>query len=72
MEKIDHPNHYQGAIECIDAMRLHYGFEQVKSFCRLSAFKYRYRAGQKEGEDHDTDIKKAEWYEQYLLKFEEV
>lgn len=67
MRTIDHPSYYQGKRECIELMRVHYGIEAVKSFCRLNAFKYRYRASRKNGEE---DIKKAEWYEEYLFDIE--
>lgn len=67
MSKVNHPDHYQGKHECIEVMRAMFGDEAVKGFCRCNAYKYRFRAGQKEGEDHDTDIQKAEWYEEYLI-----
>lgn len=62
---IDHPAHYQGKNECIDVMRAMFGDEAVKAFCKCNAFKYRFRANAKNGEE---DIKKAEWYETYLLE----
>jgi hypothetical protein len=70
-EKVDHPEHYQGANECIDVMRAMFGWEAVKAFCRCNAFKYRFRAGNKVGESAESDIKKAEWYETYLLDRED-
>ena len=65
---VDHPEHYQGAHECIEVMRALFGVEAVKAFCRCNAFKYRFRADRKNGAE---DIKKAEWYEDYLIKLEE-
>ena len=62
---VDHPAHYQGKNECIDVMRTMFGDEAVKAFCKCNAFKYRFRAGMKNGEE---DIRKAEWYETYLLE----
>lgn len=62
---VDHPAHYQGKNECIDVMRAMFGDEAVKAFCKCNAFKYRFRANAKNGEE---DIKKAEWYETYLLE----
>ena len=64
---VDHPEHYQGAHECIEVMRALFGVEAVKAFCRCNAFKYRFRADRKNGAE---DIKKAEWYEDYLIKLE--
>ncbi|MDO5293330.1 MAG: DUF3310 domain-containing protein [bacterium] len=67
-DNVNHPNHYQGPNECIDVMRAMFGKEAVKHFCMCNAFKYRFRSGQKNGEE---DIKKAEWYETYLIKLQE-
>lgn len=69
-DKVNHPAHYQGKHECIDVMRTMFGDEAVKGFCRCNAYKYRFRAGQKEGNTAEQDIKKAEWYEDYLFKTE--
>ena len=65
---VDHPEHYQGKHECIDIMRALFGDEMVKGFCVCNAYKYRFRADKKNG---DEDIKKAEWYEDYLIKMQE-
>lgn len=64
-DNVNHPAHYQGAHECIEVMQAMFGIEAVKAFCRCNAFKYRFRADRKNGEE---DIKKAEWYEDYLIK----
>lgn len=66
-EKVDHPEHYQGKNECIDVMIAMFGTEAVKSFCRCNAYKYRFRADKKNGEE---DIRKAEWYESKLIELE--
>ena len=66
-EKVDHPEHYQGKNECIDVMTAMFGVEAVKSFCRCNAYKYRFRADRKNGEE---DIRKAEWYESKLIELE--
>lgn len=67
MEKVNHPQHYNipGRKECIVEMEEHYGVEAVKTFCELNAYKYRYRAHLKGGEE---DIKKAGWYDDYRLE----
>ena len=64
----DRPIYYQGEHECIDVMKAMFGEEAVKAFCRCNSFKYRFRAGRKPGEDKDDDLKKAAWYEDYLIK----
>lgn len=64
---VNSPKHYtqNGDNECIDVMRWLFGDEAVMAFCRCNIFKYRFRAGLKNGE---TDINKAVWYENYLHK----
>lgn len=66
-EKVDHPEYYQGKNECIDVMIAMFGVEAVKSFCRCNAYKCRFRADRKNGEE---DIRKAEWYESKLIELE--
>lgn len=66
---INHPSYYnKGNRECIDIMRDLFGNEAVKGFCRCNSFKYRFRAGNKPGNYAEKDLKKAEWYEDYLQK----
>ena len=64
---VNHPAHYSGKHECIEIMRVMFGDEAVKAFCRCNSFKYRFRAARKNG---DEDIAKAEWYEAYLFNME--
>lgn len=65
---VNKPKHYnrEGAMECIDEMILIFGLEETKSFCKLNAWKYRYRAADKNGEE---DLKKSDWY---LQKYKEL
>lgn len=70
-DNINHPEHYQGKHECIDIMRVLFGDEAVKGFCKCNAFKYRFRAGRKEENTAEQDILKAEFYEEYLFRMEE-
>ena len=65
---IDHPAHYQGEYECIDLMREIFGDEAVRHFCICNAYKYRFRAGNKQGAAANDDIAKAEWYERYVME----
>jgi hypothetical protein len=60
-EAVNHPQHYirEGGMECIDEMILVFGIEATMSFCLLNAWKYRYRAAGKGGEE---DLKKSDWY----------
>lgn len=66
-EAVQHPKHYQGKHECIEIMRHMFGDTAVRAFCKCNAFKYRFRSGMKNGEE---DIKKAEWYEDYLINMD--
>ena len=61
MEVVNHPAHYNrdGAMECIEEMVVLFGVEETKSFCKLNAWKYRYRAADKGGEE---DMKKSDFY----------
>ena len=65
---ISKPKHYnrEGGMECIDEMILVFGKEAVKHFCLCNAWKYRYRAADKNGEE---DLKKSDWY---LSKYKEL
>ena len=67
-DKVNHPSHYQGKHEGIEVMRVMFGDEAVKGFCKCNAYKYRFRAGKKGSAEED--IKKAEWYEDYLILLE--
>ena len=65
---VDHPSHYnrEGAMECIDEMILLFGAKEAAIFCKLNAWKYRYRAADKNGAE---DLKKSDWY---LKKYKEL
>jgi len=65
---IEHPSHYnrEGAIECIEEMILAFGKEKVADFCLCNAWKYRYRAADKNGIE---DLKKSDWY---MKKYKEL
>lgn len=64
---VNHPNHYtNGGMECIDEMIMVFGKQTVMHFCLCNAWKYRYRAVFKNGEE---DIKKSHWY---MAKYKEL
>lgn len=67
-DNVNHPSHYnrEDAMECIDEMVLIFGKEAVKNFCLCNAWKYRYRAADKNGME---DLKKSDWY---LKKYKEL
>ena len=69
MKKIDYvnnPPHYNnGNIECIDAIEAMLSPEEFIGYLRGNSLKYRWRFRYKNGIE---DLKKAEWYENRLLK----
>jgi hypothetical protein len=61
VDMVSHPPHYEGNIECIDAMIEVLGKKGVIYFCIGNAFKYLWRCRKK----HDSpleDLKKCRWY----------
>lgn len=70
-ETVNHPEHYQGKYECIEEMINLFGIEAVKDFCKCNVYKYRFRAGRKQGEEYEKDISKAENYMTILINLEE-
>ena len=67
-DSVSHPDYYQGPHECIDLMKALFGEKDVMAFCRCNSFKYRFRAGRKEGADAEEDLAKARWYEDFLIE----
>ena len=64
---VNHPNYYQkeGRKECIEEMLELYGEHITAIFCLTNAYKYIYRAGEKEGNAEEQDLQKARWYFEY-------
>ena len=68
-DMVNHPPHYEtGKFECIDVMIETQGFEAVVHFCQCNAFKYLYRARNKNGLE---DMKKAIWYMNKYVELKE-
>ena len=68
-EQVNHPAHYQkNGKECIEVMEEKYGPMVVYNFCICNAFKYEWRAGQKDGNSVEQDLAKAKWYKEYSIK----
>ena len=63
-EMVNHPAHYNapGRKECIEEMIDKWGEGAVAMWCEMTAYKYEYRAGTKEGESAERDNAKREWY----------
>ena len=68
-EQVNHPAHYQkNGKECIEVMEERFGPKAVYWFCFLNAFKYKWRAGFKDGNSYKQDLAKAKWYTDYAMK----
>lgn len=63
---VDHPSHYSGSIEAIDAIAAATaGLAGVEAFDTGNALKYLWRWKRKNGVE---DLNKAVWYIQHLIK----
>lgn len=64
-DQVNHPSHYNqpGRKECIVEMEEKFGPLAVYFFSLLSAYKYRYREGDKDGNPAEQDEAKAVWYD---------
>jgi hypothetical protein len=65
-DAVNHPPHYQGKVECIDAIEAALGNDGFVACCRGNAIKYIYRAGRKG--DSVEDLRKAAWYLDRAIK----
>ena len=60
------PDHYKGAVECIDAIAVATeGLQGMEAFCTGNAIKYLWRWKKKNGRE---DLEKAQWYINRLLR----
>lgn len=65
-DNVNHPNHYNnGKIECIEGLKSALSKEEFQGFLKGNILKYTWRSSHKNG---DEDLKKAQWYLNYLLK----
>lgn len=67
---VNHPTHYNkpGRKECIVEMHEKYGLFRTSVFCLMNTYKYLYRAGEKEGNSKEQDLKKALWYYNWVIR----
>ena len=75
-EMVNHPKHYNKYdIEVIDMMRKIWGDDAVATWCKLTAFKYRMRLGEKPNNSIKQDLEKENfylgWYLDYTAKLKE-
>lgn len=68
-DNVNKPAHYQGKIECIDAIEAAVeGLEGLEAVCTANVIKYVWRWKKKNGRE---DLMKAEWYLKKLLSLQE-
>ena len=62
-DAVNHPSHYtDGRIECIDYIQDKLTKEEFQGYCKGNALKYISRAGKKNPDKYNEDLKKAIWY----------
>lgn len=67
-DKINKPSHYQGEIECIEAIKASMSKKQFKGYLKGNIMKYLWRYDRKNGLE---DLQKAEVYLGWLIKEEQ-
>lgn len=62
-EMVNYPSHYNlpNRKECIDEMIDIYGLKDVAKWCEITAYKYKYRAGQKDSFAQDIQKLHGTW-----------
>ena len=69
-EEVNHPDHYNVYdVEVVEMMERIFGIEETMSWCKLNAFKYRMRAGEKPTSTVEKDLKKEK---RCLNKYKEL
>lgn len=66
-DMVNHPAHYQGDIECIDAIEASMSKEAFAGHCKACAIKYLWRYQSKGGVE---SLQKAQWYLSRLIDTE--
>ena len=62
-DMVNHPSHYtDGKIECIDYIQDKLTNDEFQGYCKGNALKYVSRAGKKNPDKYNEDLKKAIWY----------
>lgn len=62
-DAVNHPSHYtDGNVECIDYIEDKLTKEEFQGYCKGNALKYISRAGKKNPDKYNEDLKKAIWY----------
>ena len=64
MDKVNKPAHYEGTIECIEAIKSAMSKEAFKGYLKGNIMKYIWRYDRKNGVE---DLQKAQWYLKRLI-----
>lgn len=67
-DPVNSPNHYQGSIECIEAIEASMSAEAFKGALKANILKYVWRYEKKNGSE---DLRKAQWYLERLIAIRE-
>lgn len=74
-EAVNHPTHYQGKVECIEAIAIVLNqnalgqnplYPPITPAILFNVVKYRWRENQKNGQE---DLEKADWYRNWLVDY---
>ena len=65
---VNSPSHYQGSIECIEAIEASMSTEAFKGALKANVIKYVWRYEKKKGSE---DLRKAQWYLERLIAIRE-
>lgn len=68
-DPVNHPEHYQGSIECLDAIEASMTHEEFCGYLKGNIIKYVWRYKKK---GLVTDLEKSEFYLKRLIKTEKV
>jgi len=67
-DSVNHPGHYCGRIECIDAIRESLTKEQFIGYCLGNVKKYVWRFGKKNPINPSEDLEKASVYLRWAIE----
>jgi len=70
-DQVNHPPHYQGSVECLDAIEASMTHEEFCGYLKGNVMKYIWRYKRKNS-NIVTDIEKAEFYLKRLIKTEKL
>lgn len=72
-EMVNHPSHYNKYdIEVIDMMEKIWGPAATALWCKMTAYKYRMRLGEKPDNPIEQDLAKEDWYLKTSEKYKNI